>query len=434
VTLSFRLNSALVSVGPRDSLTATADRFGATPVYWTRHRHAVVVATSQRRLARFAGGLDPLRLLQALSGVDVPLLRGVRRVPPGAMIDVRRGQVRVLTRPAPSPLNIEGLAADQLDRDLENRLRMVVEGHLAHHPANLLLSGGLDSAVLLALASEHAPTAWSIDDAAGRDELMLARETARHFGATHRVIPVSDRRLVDAFEGAVLASESLLFNARAVARHVMHRELARAGVSAVLSGVGADEVLMGVPNAASGVGRATMDDALLDRILRGVTARPCRLVPQTLEEARAFQLGRSLPRLVLPPETRAAAAAGIRVRLPFLHPRVTARALGLGAPQLVHGELGKLPLRRAFEDQLPPGTAWRPKTARLAPVGRARKLWVERFESLLHGAHLTRLRGVDPVAVDALLWDYARGEGDMGATERVLMRLASLSVLAAGLE
>lgn len=424
------LKAPLLTVVNGDTLSCHTDRFGAHPVYVLATPRAMMVAAAQRSLVRYTDGPDVRRYPAALLGDDVPLLRKVRRVAPGAMLDVREHRVLIRVFRRRPPLSPDGMSPDDLAVDLGQRLFGAVERQLGEHPAHLTLSGGLDSAGLLAITAPHGAVAWSLDDAASCDELPTARELAARFGAEHRVLSVDDRDLVDAFEGCVVATESLIFNGRAVARHLLLREMARHRVKAFLSGVGADEIFMGNPATVFSVPRPDRDRACMQGMLRVAGpqwAFPAEAGPETI---RAWHLANTLAGATLPPEARAAGAAGIDVLLPYLDDAVVARGMGLRHEHLVYNGLGKRVLRDVFVGLLPDSVRLRPKTPRITPPGRARAAWEPLFDALLSNERLRNLQVVHIHEVRRLLATWARGEGDLAQKERVLMRLASLSVLA----
>ncbi|MCP3163207.1 asparagine synthase-related protein [Myxococcus qinghaiensis] len=135
------------------------------------------------------------------------------------------------------------------------------------------LSGGVDSAVLCMLAARHEGSrvrAWSMDvHFADEVERHNARTVARLAGVEQVDVPIPDALLPDLFERAVIANESAILNARAVASFAFYAEAKKLGASVMLSGAGADEVLMGNPGArASALARIEEDRRLARTVLR----------------------------------------------------------------------------------------------------------------------------------------------------------------------
>ncbi|RYZ42125.1 MAG: asparagine synthase [Myxococcaceae bacterium] len=149
-----------------------------------------------------------------------------------------------------------------------------VRAHVEAGPHEVSLSGGVDSAALCAMVARHAPgrvRAWTMDvHFADAVERSNARRMAKVTGAELVDVLIPDAVLPDLFEHAVLANQTVILNARAVASFVFYLEAQRQGAGPVLlSGAGADEVLQGTPGAmASAKARVDEDRALAVEVLR----------------------------------------------------------------------------------------------------------------------------------------------------------------------
>ncbi|MBN8230512.1 asparagine synthase [Corallococcus macrosporus] len=148
-----------------------------------------------------------------------------------------------------------------------------VRAHVEAGTHEVSLSGGVDSAALCAMAARHAPgkvRAWTMDvHFADAVERSNARRMAKVTGAELVDVRIPDAVLPDLFEHAVLANQTVILNARAVASYAFYREARRQGAGPVLlSGAGADEVLQGTPGAlASAKARVDEDRTLAMRAL-----------------------------------------------------------------------------------------------------------------------------------------------------------------------
>ncbi|GMU07521.1 asparagine synthase C-terminal domain-containing protein [Corallococcus caeni] len=148
-----------------------------------------------------------------------------------------------------------------------------VRAHVEAGTHEVSLSGGVDSAALCAMAARHAPgkvRAWTMDvHFADAVERSNARRMAKVTGAELVDVLIPDAVLPDLFEHAVLANQTVILNARAVASYAFYLEARRQGAGPVLlSGAGADEVLQGAPGAlAAAKARVDEDRALAMRAL-----------------------------------------------------------------------------------------------------------------------------------------------------------------------
>ena len=141
------------------------DRFGIKPLYY-RDATATLAFASELKALLPPGSrevdLDALEAFLAFNSIPAPLtiLRGRRASfrPATCSSGTRSGEPRVerYARPAPAPADERPLArtSDELAEELRARLRDSVRAHLiADVPVGVLLSGGVDSGALAALAA-----------------------------------------------------------------------------------------------------------------------------------------------------------------------------------------------------------------------------------------------------------------------------------------
>ncbi|MDR1349237.1 MAG: N-acetylglutaminylglutamine amidotransferase [Zoogloeaceae bacterium] len=245
------------------SLFLARDRFGIKPLYLTRDAKRLRFASSLPAL--LAGGgvgteLDAIGLqFQFTLHGSVPaprtIFRHIKKLPPASWQTVAADGAThedcywrlPARRPAPEPDEANYLEA------VRASLNAAVKSHLlaADVPVGVLLSGGLDSSLLVALLAEQGQReilTFSIGFAdqpeeAG-NEFHYSDIVARHFGTAHHRYHISDRELLDALPEALAAMSEPMFSQDNVAFWLLAREVKKE-VKAVLSGQGADEVFGG---------------------------------------------------------------------------------------------------------------------------------------------------------------------------------------------
>jgi asparagine synthase (glutamine-hydrolysing) len=178
------------------------------------------------------------------------IFKGMRKLAPGSMLIVEKGTCREERWYDYTPIPFDGPKEDrEAERELFELYEAAVERHLISDvPVGLLLSGGLDSGLLLALMNRYGKGWPAYTVGYGKtfkdDELADAAETASLLGARH--IPVElDRaefekslpKIVDALEEPV-ASSSI------VPMYFVCRR-AREDVKVALVGQGPDEAFGG---------------------------------------------------------------------------------------------------------------------------------------------------------------------------------------------
>jgi asparagine synthase (glutamine-hydrolysing) len=247
---------ALYDAG-RERLVLARDRLGIKPLYYTQARSGDSIAFASEVRALVAGGFaaserDPSGLLGflALGSVPAPLTirRDVACLPPGhyLAVDPRETVIRPYWRwPAGGPAP----ASEWADR-VGLTLREAVSRHLVSDvPLGVFLSGGVDSAALVALASDtvrplHTLTVGFRESA--WDETPRAREVADRFGTAHDELPISDDDFVRELPAFFAAMDQPTHDG--VNTYFVARAARKAGLTVVLSGAGADEVFWGYPH------------------------------------------------------------------------------------------------------------------------------------------------------------------------------------------
>ena len=429
------------------------DPFGVRPLYFAETPAGVVWSQSIWDLLERSGvprALEPSAVAAFLCGVlgsEASLFRGIRRVPPGHALSVEDGRPRLRRHwmaPEPASAAVINLTREQAGAELLRRLRASVGQWRL--PSACAQSGGLDSGVLLALMAEVAPRPLAVtqaDDFTDGDELAGAHRLAEHCGAALEVLTIREEDLPDHLEATVLACQEPIWNGRAVARHLFFRAARRAGVTALLSGVGADETLWGNPPALLDLPeRAEAERAIAETVLtpeaRGSLpaerSNTERIPEEVLARSRQVVLSHVLPDSTLPPECRTASAEGIAVHLPYLSDAVAAFALGLPLSWQIAGVTGKRLLREAARGLVPEEIRRAPKRPRLAPSGgrgtRARARWHDLYAAWLTKARLAPLEVIDPGRVRRLLGRHriAPASDDEGR-DALLLRLVSMAIL-----
>src|SRR5947209_8321907 len=184
----------------QQQLLLARDRFGIKPLYYELSDGRVSFASELKALVRqphFSREIDPeaLHAFLAFNSIPAPLTiyRSARKLPPGHLMlcDGEGARIHRFARPEPAPgaaLRQEGTRelADELRERLENSVRAHM---LADVPVGVLLSGGVDSSILAALAAKVSPYRVSTFSIGFRErsfnELDLARQVAERYGTDH---------------------------------------------------------------------------------------------------------------------------------------------------------------------------------------------------------------------------------------------------------
>src|SRR5438105_4542232 len=137
-------------------LVLARDRFGIKPLYYRHVEGELAFASELRALPRGAIDLEALEAFLAFNSIPAPLtiFRDVRKLPAGHLLTWQEGNVTSERFARPRPLEIRDDDEGELVEELRARLRDSVRAHLVSDvPVGVLLSGGVDSSLLAALAA-----------------------------------------------------------------------------------------------------------------------------------------------------------------------------------------------------------------------------------------------------------------------------------------
>jgi asparagine synthase (glutamine-hydrolysing) len=467
-----------------DRLVLARDRVGKKPLYYLRRGDEIVFGSETKTILSALGEAPPVNeraLLNFLTFGYVAgpesIFAGMRRLEPGTAltIDLKTGEAtagRFWSWPVP-PAHAaiaEAEAIEALRAELLESVRIRLRSDV---PLGAFLSGGMDSAAVLALMtrlSSRPVNTFTIGFGDPHyDELDDARRTAAAFGANHHEQLVSADGIAVAEKLAVHYDEPFA-DASAIPTFYVS-ELARRHVTVCLSGDGGDELFAGytpyadalargrstatdawraivnagarmVPVHARGKGRLStaalgpeswfvwrrtvFPDYLLEAVVAGDVLRAQAILPEreAVDELRS-QEGTLLSRLqrwdqrhylpddILVKVDRATMAHSLEARCPLLDHRVI--ELAAAQPSSSHGDktITKRLFREVIRPWLPAGVLDRPKRGFGVPL---RRWFQERLTGWAREILLdprARQRGwTRPSEVVKLLDQHERGSRD----------------------
>ena len=241
----------------RRRLVVARDPFGIKLIYW-RVDGGRLFFGSEMRAVRAAmpdkAEIDPTSLNLFLRNRFTPspytILKGVHKLAPGTKLTVQDGSYEVSRwyrfKPVPfAPAKSPDEAREEL---LELYKRAIKRQLISDVPVGLLLSGGLDSGLLLALMNLNG-NSWptytvGYGSSYADDELTDAAETARILGANHSAITISQSIFEEALPKIVAALEEPIATSSIVPMYFVCQR-ARQDVKVALVGQGPDELFGG---------------------------------------------------------------------------------------------------------------------------------------------------------------------------------------------
>jgi len=241
----------------RRRLLVARDAMGIKLIYYRVTDRQLTFGSEIRAVTPALPGrpdVDPDAVFQFLRFRYTPspqtLFRGIRKLPPGAMLIVENGTCREHRWYTYTPKRFTPPKTDaQATEELLELYRGAVKRHLlADVPVGILLSGGLDSGLLLALMNEQGKDwpAYTVGygESFKDDELKMAAETARLLGAKHHTVQLDQQEYERALPSIVSALEEPVTSSSIVPLYFICQR-ARQDVKVALIGQGPDELFGG---------------------------------------------------------------------------------------------------------------------------------------------------------------------------------------------
>jgi asparagine synthase (glutamine-hydrolysing) len=239
-------------------LLLARDRFGIKPLYYRLADGDLCFASELKAMLEqpgFSRAIDPQAVAAYLAFNSIPapltIFAEARKLPPGHLLTWRDGAIELSRFARPAPVAAEQVR-DGSEEELAQELREVLEDSIRAHlvadvPVGVLLSGGVDSGGITALAaaqSREPLKTFSIGfEESGFDELSRARLVAERFGTDHHEL-ILRPDAVDLLPKLVESFDEPFGDSSALPTYLVS-ELASGEVKVALSGEGGDELFGG---------------------------------------------------------------------------------------------------------------------------------------------------------------------------------------------
>ncbi len=243
------------------TLHLVRDRLGILPLYFRHDRGGLVFASEVKAINRIgpaSPAVDHDSLDAYLMGRSVAapftLFEGVSKLPPAHRAELS-ADGRLIVRRYWEPPKVRHIPDRQLDQvvdETDRRIRDAVSAALvADVPVGSLLSGGVDSSLIVAVMKELRGSAPVDTFAAGFgdprfDELDWARRVSEHVGTRHHEVVVRPEDFLSLWPRLTWHRDAPMSEPADMAVFRL-AELARQHVTVVLSGEGGDELFGGYP-------------------------------------------------------------------------------------------------------------------------------------------------------------------------------------------
>jgi asparagine synthase (glutamine-hydrolysing) len=240
------------------------DRLGIKPLYYSAQPNALYFASTLPALLATGNidtDIDPQALQYYMtfhSVVPAPntLLKGIRKVPPATIIRIKTNGDCSMRRYW--NLNLEPLEEDQ-NKDFEDWQAILTEAlnkavkrrQIADVPVGVLLSGGVDSSLIVGLLAQHGQSSLNtfsigFDSVNGEqgDEFKYSDIIAQHFHTEHHKIHVDPDTTLNELPNCIASMAEPMVSHDNIGFYLLARQVSQ-HVKVVQSGQGADEVFGG---------------------------------------------------------------------------------------------------------------------------------------------------------------------------------------------
>ena len=237
---------------------AVRDRLGIKPLYYAKLGNDLVFSSEIKAMAAhpsFRARLNDVACLDILNVLATPapmtLFDGVFKLSPGEYLWAAPDQAPQKKKwwSPPGAEAVAPVAFDEVVARVRERLKQAVRMRIAGEvETSVMLSGGVDSSLVLAMAAEggaklRAFTAAYVNDPL--NERDPAAEVAARFGLAHEVIEIEEDKAMAGTLALMQAMDEPVADWACIPLDYLSRAVHRAGVKVALVGEGADELFCG---------------------------------------------------------------------------------------------------------------------------------------------------------------------------------------------
>ncbi len=314
---------ALAYFGEDGRCLVARDPFGVKPLYYTIKDKTLYIAPE----------------IKALTDLDSP----IKEAPPGSYYERGKGWIRYYNLPKVFKKN--QLSLQQAEEKMRHLLWLAVEERITNvENLGVYLSGGLDSSVVAALASEISSEQINTYTVGvkGSKDIEYASIVTERIGSNPHVYTYELDEMLEILPSVIYHLESFdcAYVRSSIPNFIAARQAAADGRSVMLTGEGSDEIFAGYSYL------KTLDSE------KEITAEIENFI-------------KNLSRTGLQRVDRMNSAHGLECRVPFLKPALLELVQQFPLDWKLHDfedePVDKWILRRAFEEELGSKVAWREK-------------------------------------------------------------------------
>ncbi|MBT6601154.1 MAG: asparagine synthase (glutamine-hydrolyzing) [Nitrospina sp.] len=248
--------------GRNEALHLYRDRLGIRPLFWHRSNKGFIFASEIKSIFQHhevAPRLNRQSIAETFrfwtNIADTSSFENIQQLPPGHHAIYKRRELiidRYWNWPFPCEQKLLKLGSDEeyFEAFSEELSASISRRKMADVPIGVYLSGGIDSSVLALNLSEHMDgeilKTYSVTFAnSDFDESSAQKIVARHLGVGNTEVLITEKSIGEVFPQVVWQAETPLFRTAPAPLFLLSRQVHEDNIKVVMTGEGADEVLLG---------------------------------------------------------------------------------------------------------------------------------------------------------------------------------------------
>lgn len=239
----------------KNKMFVARDRLGEKTLYYAQLPTGIVISTELKTIVQeyiispqinIASLLEPIRYIAPLD-MEQTWVKQIKRLQPGCYIEIDKDGYKISQywkrTHHPEIMCSRETALEATLALMQESVDLCMRGD---KPVAVMLSGGIDSCAIAALAKQSGHEVHTItvgfDGEVEYDERNVARRFAEENGLHYNEVVLNPKDYIDAFEELSHYVDEPITDSAVIAQWVMYKKVHEMGYQAVLSGMGGDEL------------------------------------------------------------------------------------------------------------------------------------------------------------------------------------------------
>lgn len=240
-----------------DKCYLVRDRFGKKPLFYYQSKGSFIFASEIKAIKPFLSSLrmndEALHSYLSFLAPTPPhtFFEGIEKLESGQWLCFQNGEISRhgyyhLSSPSAPMITDKAEVLERIEKELNRSIAMRLD---TDAPAAALLSGGIDSAMICAMAARQGKNlpvfTLGYSEYGGYDERANAAESARYLGLNHTEVIISQNDFNEHLDELLIHMDEPLNDPAALPLYLLMKRIGQEGYKVVFSGEGSDELFLG---------------------------------------------------------------------------------------------------------------------------------------------------------------------------------------------